>query len=317
MIKVSVIIPVYNVEQYLERCFDSVLNQTFKDFEVIVVNDGSTDGSQKIIDKYSKKYINFKAYKTKNGGVSRARNFGITKASGNYYCFIDSDDYIDSTMLEKMYNKIDSEKLDVVVCDYYKVYDDESRKKYFKSVPDFSDDFNKNYVISYLMAAIRIFRSEIFDEMKFLEDFIYEDLEILLRICTKYNKVGYVEEGLYFYYQRSGSIMHQINFRESFLDIFKALDVNKEKLEKKYSEEIEYLYITHLLRSTILRFIDFKEAKIYIDRILKIMRNNYPKWYDNQYFKKSSKKLQLVCYLAYYRQFWLLKLLKKVSDSSG
>jgi len=317
LVKVSVIVPVYNVENYLKRCFDSILNQTFKDFEIIAVNDGSSDGSQKIIDKYAKKYSNFKGYKTKNGGVSRARNFGISKASGEYYCFIDSDDYIDSTMLEKMYNEITSKNLDVVVCDYFKVYDDLSKREYLKSVPNYSNDFSKNYLISYLMVAIRMFKSEIFEDIKFKEDFIYEDLEILLRIHAKYNKVGYVEEGLYYYYQRSGSIMHQLHFNESLLDIFDALDINRSSLENDYRDEIEYLYITHLLRSTILRFIDFKVAKKYVEKILTIMKNDYPKWYRNIYFKKSNKKLQIICYLAYYRQFWLLKILKKVSGNRG
>ena len=103
--KVSVIVPVYNVENYLEKCLTSLVNQTLKDIEIIVVNDGSTDNSQKIIDRYEKKYSNVKAYVKKNGGVSDARNYGINKAKGKYIAFVDGDDYVDEMMYEKMYKK--------------------------------------------------------------------------------------------------------------------------------------------------------------------------------------------------------------------
>ena len=105
MIKVSVIVPVYNVEDYLARCLDSLVNQTLKEIEIIVVNDGSPDNSQKIIDKYAKKYLNIKAYKKENGGLSDARNYGIKKANGEYIAFIDSDDFVTTDMYEKMYQK--------------------------------------------------------------------------------------------------------------------------------------------------------------------------------------------------------------------
>jgi len=116
-VKVSVIVPVYNVELYLEKCLDSLVNQTLKEIEIIVVNDGSPDNSQEIIDKYAKEYKNIKAYKKKNGGLSDARNYGIKKASGEYIAFIDSDDYVRLDMYEKMYNKAKSGNFDMVVCD--------------------------------------------------------------------------------------------------------------------------------------------------------------------------------------------------------
>ena len=105
MSKVSVIVPVYNVEKYLEKCLDSLVSQSLKDIEIIVVNDGSPDNSQDIIDKYVKKYENVFGYKKKNGGLSDARNYGLKKTTGDYIAFIDSDDYISLEMLEIMYNK--------------------------------------------------------------------------------------------------------------------------------------------------------------------------------------------------------------------
>ena len=116
--KISVIVPVYNVELYLSKCLDSLVHQTIESIEIIVVNDGSTDNSQKIIDEYKTKYPNkIKSYIKSNGGLSDARNYGIDKANGQYIGFVDSDDYVEINMFEKMYNKAISQNFDIVVCD--------------------------------------------------------------------------------------------------------------------------------------------------------------------------------------------------------
>ena len=128
MIKVSVIVPVYNVEEYLEKCLDTLVNQTLKEIEIIVINDGSPDNSQKIIDKYAKKYKTIKAYTKENGGLSDARNYGLTKANGEYIAFIDSDDYVSIDMYEKIYQKAKSGNFDMVVCDLNIIYDDKVGK---------------------------------------------------------------------------------------------------------------------------------------------------------------------------------------------
>ena len=122
--KVSIIVPVYNVEKYLEKCLDSLVNQTLDSYEIIVVNDGSPDNSQEIIDKYVEKYpgIVF-AYKKKNGGLGDARNFGIDKARGEYVGFVDSDDWVDKKMFEAMYNMAKTENDDVVICDVTEIND--------------------------------------------------------------------------------------------------------------------------------------------------------------------------------------------------
>lgn len=118
MVKISIIIPVYNVENYIERCIDSVLNQTISDFEVIIINDGSTDKSGQICDEYMKKDKRIKVYHIENSGASRARNIGIKKSNGKYIAFIDSDDYIKENMYENLVNIADKENLDVVICNY-------------------------------------------------------------------------------------------------------------------------------------------------------------------------------------------------------
>ena len=127
MIKVSIIVPVYNVEKYLDKCLKSLVNQTLKDIEIIVVNDGTKDNSQKIVDKYVKKYPKLvKSYIKENGGLSSARNYGLKYVNGEFISFIDSDDWVRKDMFEKMYQKAKKEDLDIVICDSINVYENNS-----------------------------------------------------------------------------------------------------------------------------------------------------------------------------------------------
>ena len=132
MVKVSVIVPVYNVENYIEKCLDSLLNQTLDDIEIIVVNDGSTDNSANIIKE---KYVNKIVYLEKeNGGLSDARNFGLPHAKGKYIAFLDSDDYIEPTMYEKMYSVAEKEEADMVECDFYWEYPNKVKEDVRKNI---------------------------------------------------------------------------------------------------------------------------------------------------------------------------------------
>ena len=312
MTKVSVIVPVYNVEKYLSKCLDSLVNQTLKDIEIIVVNDGTKDNSQEIIDKYSKEYPKvIKSYIKENGGLSDARNFGIKYVNGEYIAFIDSDDWVSLDMFKKMYNKATKEDLDIVVCDVIDKYED-GKEIYKKSNLGYSNDIVKNYIISIPAACIRLYKKEIFDNLQFRKGIFYEDLNLTPLLVNKTKKIGFVEEGLYFYLQRSGSIMNQTSFNNKLLDIFDVLENNYNSLYNEYKDEVEYLYITHLLRSTTLRFLDFKDSKEHLKRINKEIKEKFPNWKKNIYLKKSSYKLKLICFLAYHKQYSLLKIIKKI-----
>ncbi len=311
--KVSVIVPVYNVEKYLKKCLDSLVKQTLNGVEIIVVNDGSPDNSQKIIDEYTKKYKNVKSYIKENGGLSDARNYGIKKATGEYISFVDSDDYIKNDMLEKMYNYAIKQNLDVVVCDSINVYDNGS-EILIKSNNNYSDNDVCNYIISPPMACTRLFKKTIFDKIQFKKNIYYEDLEMTPKVVNITEKVGFVSEGLYYYVQRDGSIMKQNVFNKKLLDIFDVLKSNKNLLENKFSKEIEYMYITHLLRTASLRFLNYDNGKEYIYKIHNIMKEYFPDWKNNEYYKKSSFKLKLICTLAYNKNILLLKLIKKITN---
>ena len=120
MPKVSIIVPVYNVERYLEKCLDSLVNQTLQDIEIIIVNDSSPDQSQAIIDRYLALYPHLiKSYIKTNGGIADTRNFGISKVTGEYFGFVDSDDYVELTMFEQLYNEAKKQDAQLVSCNFY------------------------------------------------------------------------------------------------------------------------------------------------------------------------------------------------------
>ena len=122
--RISVVVPVYNVEQYLEKCVNSIINQTYKNLEIILVDDGATDKSGKLCDELAKLDNRIMAYHKKNGGLSDARNYGVERATGDYIGFVDGDDYIDAEMYEKLYEAIKKENVDVAECNLKIIYSD-------------------------------------------------------------------------------------------------------------------------------------------------------------------------------------------------
>ena len=304
--KVSVIVPVYNTEKYLEKCLDSIVNQTYKDIEIIIINDGSTDNSSKIINKYVDKYSNIVYKEITNHGQGYARNLGIKLSSGDYIMFLDSDDYVDVDIISKMINKIGT--CDVAVCDIYKVINNELVE--FKNYYNYSND-NINLMLSHPGPVAKLYKKEVIKNVSFLENVYYEDLSFTPVISLNVNKVCYINEYLYYYVIHANSTMLKKEFNEKINSIFKVMDYLKDKL-KSYPEELEYLYIEHLLYSATLRYLDYDNTQKYLKKINDVMIN-YPNWKKNKYYKMKSYKFKLVCYFAYKKQYKILKLLKKVS----
>ena len=309
--KVSVIVPVYDVEKYLEKCLNSIVNQNFKDFEIIIVNDGSPDNSEKIINEFLDKYDNIKYLKKENGGLSSARNYGIKYSSGKYLLFIDSDDYIENNMIELMYNKIISDNSDIVVCEFN--YDFGGRMVRSYSNLNYTNDEKKKYLLTPPMACIRMYKRTLFNNIEFKDGIYYEDLEINPKMILYANKISFLDNALYNYVIRDNSIMRNTKFNSKLHDIYSVLDSNYNLLYDKYPFEIEYMYIVHLLRTASLRFLDYEKGKRELDRIVSIIKDKFPNWKKNEYFKKSGKKMKIICYLAFYKQISLLRLIKKLT----
>ena len=318
MTKISVIVPVYNVEELLPKCLDSLVNQTFDDYEVIVVNDGSPDNSQKIIDDYYKKYPNIiKPLKKENGGLSSARNFGLKYASGEYILYVDSDDWVSNDMLKMMYETALKDDSDIVVCKMWNVVSDRNIK-----INNGILNFNvfKRYILNNPSACCKLIKKDILlhPELFFLENHHYEDIAVVPAFCLYAKNISFIDDYLYYYLLREGSIMHQKSYTDKLNDIFDSLNnltnifIKKDAFDK-YKDELEYLYIEHLLHAASLRFLPYDEGISSINRICDIMKEKFPNWSKNKYYKKMNFKYKIVCNLIYKKRFNLLKKILKVN----
>lgn len=316
MVKVSIIVPIYNTEKYLIKCLDSLVNQTLTDIEILLINDGSTDNSQKIIDEYVKKYPNIcRCFRQENSGQACARNVGINSARGDFIAFVDSDDYVDITAYEKAYDFAIKNDLDIISFDFFKEdekqnYVSESSYYYFDGYPD-----DIKYVLNETSAWNKLIRKKVLDDnnIRFTENIIYEDLELIPRLALYTSKIGYLKDQLYHYIIRENSTMRQKKYNIKLNCIFKVMEsLKKNFIESKYKEELEYLYIEHLLHGATLRYLDYSEGEKDIIKIADVMKKDFPNWSKNKYFKKRSFKYRLFCKLAYKKKIGLLKkILKK------
>lgn len=313
MYKVSIIIPVYNGEKYLIKCLNNVVEQTLRDIQIIVIDDGSTDNSLNIIKKYSKKYPNIQYQTKKNEGQAVARNIGIEMAEGEFITFIDSDDYVEKDMLEKMYNNAIENNADIVVCDY--VEELANKRVYKKSLYMPEEDLQKNYIISVAGPCSKIIRTKIFKEnnLKFLENNIYEDLAVIPILAIYANKITYCEEPLYHYVIRENSTMQQQKYNKKIESIFNVMDELTSKFKGNgFEEELEFLYINHLLYAGIGRFIKYSNTEKQTERIRNIIKKKYPKWENNKYYRQKGLVYKATCKIFYRNNKLLMEIYKKL-----
>ena len=316
MIKVSVIVPVYGVEKYIVKCIDSIVKQNLKDIEIIVVNDGTKDNSIKLIEEnFNDDRI--KIFNKKNGGLASARNYGIKKAKGKYLFFVDSDDFIDEC-LEEMYNEAEKNKADLVICDYYK-YFETGEKTHIPIIPFFEDNNYKCSCTSMPGAVCKLVKRNIVIEnnIEFFEKHYFEDNAIMPYLCALCKNFVYINKPYYYYLQRDGSILNQQNYNKKWEDIFPALTnlyncFKDNNMLEEYHRELEYIYIEYLLHAANLKFIDYKEGIPNIKKISKIMKEKFPKWRSNYYYKKESIKYKVMVNLFYYNQTNLIKVLRRI-----
>ena len=230
--KISVIVPVYNVENYLEKCLNSLVNQTLEEIEILVINDGSTDDSQKIIEVFQHKFPQkIKVFTKENGGLSDARNFGIDRASGNFLAFVDSDDYVSENMLQEMYDLAIKNEAELVICNLQKVDEHGNVTQKLTQIPNLSGkiDLEKNFSVfadlSYF-ACNKIFKKELFDGKRFQKGMHFEDIELIPQILIQCKILAKTDAFHYQYLERSNSISK--SHTERGLDILKSVE-NVEK----------------------------------------------------------------------------------------
>jgi len=321
MIKVSVIVPVWGVEKYIDKCLKSLVNQTLDDIEIIIVNDESPDNSQKIIDDYKKKYPNkIVSLKQKNAGQGAARNYGLKYAKGEYIGYVDSDDYIELNMFEKMYNKAVEEKLDLVICCYKNIFEKNNKEKIEKLFQKTEDDIT-NAFFNNIGVWNKLYKRELLTNIEFKSKVWYEDFAFTCKVIMKSKKINFIEEGLYNYVIRNGSTMNNNNTKRN-LEILNAFDdilsyIEKNKQYKKYYPQIEYLAIYHIFIATIVRVINSKEKinkRIIIKKINNYIITNFPNYKNNKYLKLLDKNKKIVYNLIRLKQYLLIKFIFKLKE---
>lgn len=311
MYKVSVIIPVFNSDSYIKKCLDSILNQTLDNIEVILIDDGSTDDSLQIIQQYSKKYSNIKYKSKKNEGQAIARNIGIEMATGEFICFVDSDDYIENNMLEMLYKDAIKNNSDIVVCDYIEDY--QNKKILRKSLYVNSDTIQKRYILSVAGPCSKIIKAEIFKQnnIRFLENNIYEDLAIIPALALYTDKISYCEIPLYYYVIRPNSTMQQTKYNKKLESIFNVMECVYNQFDGKgFDDEIEFLYINHLLYAGCGRFLRYSNTNDMLLKIINTIKNKFPNWKKNKYFKNQTTAYKIICNIFMRNKSFELKLYK-------
>lgn len=286
MSKISIIVPVYNVEKYLEKCIDSILNQTFTDLEILLIDDGSKDKSGEICDRYAKKDDRIRVIHKDNGGLSSARNCGIEHASSPYLGFVDSDDYIKKDMYEVLYDEIQKDNFDIAMCDLFHCYEDKivkSDKKEEKLI------LNSEQAIKMVMeakktsvtAVNKLYKKEIFDSIRYPEGKLSEDAFVIVEILMKAKKIVFTSRQEYYYVHRKNSITTS-KFKEKDLNVIEAYKKNLHLIEKNYPCLIDVGVMRYLW------------AHFYVLDKMMLTQEEYDKQIENKVIKVLRENCMLV-----------------------
>lgn len=241
---ISVIVPVYNVEKYLPQCIDSILNQTEKNLEIILVDDGSLDNSGKICDEFSKKDDRIIVIHKKNNGLSSARNAGLDIARGNYIGFVDSDDWLDKTMYEVLLKLLKENNSDISCCDFFKTansndsiphIDNEIINSY-NNIESLNNFYNGLYTQT-VVAWNKLYKRELFKDISYPVGKIHEDEGTTYKLYYKANKITYTNRPLYYYRITPNSITTS-KFNKKRLDIIDVYDEKVKFIKNINNEEI-------------------------------------------------------------------------------
>lgn len=323
---VSIIIPIYNVEKYIEQCLNSVLLQTYKDIQVIIVDDGSTDNSTKIVRKVVKDDKRIVFLNQKNKGVSEARNYALKFVKGEYILFIDSDDYLEKEAIEEMVNKMETTESDIIICGYNKFYDlntkqdlkvlyDKNENEFYTN-KDIAEMMLENKMEGYLWN--KLFRTKIwkslnlsFDSGRYVQDWFP-----VFKYIVNSNKIRFIQKPLYNYRQREGSAVNKK--RDKFLNDYcyavrKILNyIDNSNLLFDNSIVDYFKYYTYIQAIQYYISLNAKEGfniyKLYDDRIYLQINDPLKKVMKNKYLSKKNKFIFLL---------WKMKILHILKSIKG
>lgn len=308
MNKVSIIVPCYNMEAHIDRCLESLKKQTYKNIEIICVDDGSKDNTAEKIKKHIENDKRIQYFYKENGGLSDARNFGLTKITGEYISFIDSDDYVNKNYIKRMIDIMKKEKTDMAVCEFERVYKNKNTKK----------EINIKDITNFKIPAAwnKLYKRDKFKGIEFPLKLWYEDLATIPRYIMNTSKISIVKEPLYYYVQNDSSIMH--TYDDRIFQIYDSIGIIEEyaknnNLYEQFYENLEFANIYHILVGTIFRSSFHKDFSIsMIKEIVMKVEKKYPKWYNNKEVKTNlSSVYKVYLFLLKNKQYGIIKVLLK------
>lgn len=330
MEKVSIIVPVYHIKKYIGTCIESLQAQTWNKIEILLIDDGSTDGSGEICDQYAKTDDRIQVFHKENGGLSDARNYGASRASGTYLLFIDGDDSVSPELAEKTLACAETYKADMVFFDFESIEEETGRRDlYHYDLPQnqvFSARTNPEVFLKSPSACCCLYRKTFWETtgIRFPKARHYEDLATTPRFLMQAERLAYVGDFPYYHYMlRKGSIMRSSNFERSYEDRTWVLDFLKNYFkeqgeEKTFQKELEYMFFEHGY------FIPSKEIILedpespWLLKFRQYVSENYPDVFQNPYIHTLSKKDKIMLFLMkrrFYTVMNLLSGLRKKIDS--
>lgn len=313
---ISVIIPVYNVEEYIEECLDSILAQTYKNIEIIIVNDGSQDKSEQIINNYLELNKNIVYLKQENSGQAKARNLALEYATGKYVIFIDSDDFLELDALEKMYKKINQTDSDVCIGSYYKYYSNSNKEKYM--VDGNNDKLKGIDVIDYVLnsrihclVSFKLIKKELLDKVNFKFEVgrLYEDFFPIFKTMVNSNNIAIVNEPIFYYRQRFESSTRAKRISK-IDDYFHASKLVLDYINVNYNEVVKGNSLNNFKVSRFSYMINLITRNVeYKDRYNYLKKKNYEEVelnFNRIIFSGASIKDKILCLLWKFRMMLIL-----------
>lgn len=281
---VSIIVPVHNSSKYLKKCLDSIVGQSYKNIEILAIENGSTDDSLKILNDYKDK---IKLIVLKESGLSRARNEGLKRAKGEYIAFVDSDDTVEPDLIKKLVKSLETEKSDLAICNFREIYEKSNRiisRCAFPIETIKNKEIVENLVKFNCAIWNKLYKKSIIDEnnIMFPENLKYEDMPFVLEYLSKSKVISKVNELLYNYLIHDKSEQTTVN--NKVYDIFKILEI----CSKYYSkDQLESIYIRELTTYALkMKYVKDKNLrKNFIDEVYKNLGLTYPKWKTSKFIK--------------------------------
>lgn len=317
MDKISFIVPIYNVEPYLARCVDSLLNQTYENVEIILVDDCSPDNSRSIMEAYSEKDSRVKCiFQPENMGVSAARNKGLEAATGDWIAFCDGDDWYLPEFCEEMLKSAEENNSDFIICNYQLVSDN-GPSVTVDSVSAIKDDLSVKNVIACgsVSSCCHLFKKELFR----LSNAVYpegighsEELPVIPVLAKYSQKISIVDKALYCYYQRGGEVSASNSTADYEDQLLVSISKMEEALGEDYKPEILFHITYHLFYGEILRMCKRGESKEKISQRIKKYEMQYPLYYKSPYYKNFGLAKRVFIFCERHRIYFLMKFIAKI-----